>query len=544
MSYRNNMTRPKVSGRLHNPLVVAVLPQSMRGRRIRPGPLLACGATALVIGGALLVPGAGEVYRMLAEAGPGHGRGLSQHGALQNADNGQNVDQILAHYYPGAEFGTIGPASVSVRLQEQDGADLVVTSPAGLRLAGQELQAGTAVRLTPLPEGGAHAVVTQGCDGPVLWENPVQDPWVYPLDPNPNRPAAEHLTLCDGGAYRGSLGVAAENGETRTVNRVDIQDYLLGVVPAEMPPDWAPAALEAQAVAARSYALAETRWPYAQTCDTTDCQVYSGTAQEDPRTTAAVDATAGRVLLRDGRILRAEYSAAPDGGSPADIQTFEVGPTPAELAVTTPAPLPPPVNPPTGLPEGTAPGTSEPWNEVSPEGTKSGVPVPRTPEGSLPVSPGGTPGGAPPSPIDTAYEETGGMRGALGLPVTPELPLPEDAGKYRLYENGVIVYTAELGAQVVDFDTLMQLVPGLTDGAGSAEADGAAPADPGAGSAGAADSEAATIPGRMPAGRAAPDSAPESETRPAGSGTVEGDRPAPVPGAQRIPTRMETTEVF
>lgn len=547
MSYRNNMTRLKASGRLGNPLVVAVLPQSMRGRRIRPGPLLACGATALAIGGALLVPDAGEVYRMIAEAGPGHGRGLSQHGALQNADNGQNVDQILAHYYPGAEFGTIGPASVSVRLQEQDGADLVVTSAAGMRLAGQELQAGEAVRLTPLPDGGAHAVVTQGCDGPVLWENPIQDPWVYPIDPNPNRPAAEHLTLCVGGAYRGSLGVAAENGETRTVNRVDIQDYLLGVVPAEMPPDWAPAALEAQAVAARSYALAETRWPYAQTCDTTDCQVYSGTAQEDPRTTAAVEATAGRVLLRDGRILRAEYSAAPDGGSPADIQTFEVGPTPAELTVTTPMPLPPPVN---TLPEDTAPGTAEPWNETSPEGTKSGAPVPRTPEGSLPVSPGDTlPGvapGATPSPIDTAYAETGGMQGALGLPVTPELPLPEDAGKYRLYENGVIVYTADLGAQVVDFDTLMQLVPGLTDGAGSAEAGGTTPGDTESGGSGpgAADSEAATIPGRMPAGRAAPDSTPESGTRPAGSGTLDGDRPAPVPGAQQIPTRMETTEVF
>ncbi|WP_229718921.1 SpoIID/LytB domain-containing protein [Nocardia jinanensis] len=524
----------------------------MKGRRIRPGPLLACGATALAIGATMLVPPADEVYRMLAEAGgPGHGRGLSQHGALHNADNGQNSDQILTYYYPGAELGTIGPASVSVRLQEQDNADLVVTSDAGMRLAGQALQAGEAVRLTPLPDGGAQAVVTQGCDGPVLWENPVQDPWIYPIDPTPGRPAAEHLTLCGGGAYRGSLGVAAENGETRTVNRLDIQDYLLGVVPAEMPPDWAPAALEAQAVAARSYALAETRWPYAQTCDTTDCQVYSGTAQEDPRTTAAVEATAGRVLLRDGRILRAEYSAAPDGGSPADIQTFEVGPTPAELTVTTPMPLPPPVNPDvaTGLPEGTGPETPGPWSEVSPEGTKSGVPVPRTPEGSLPVSPGGTlpasPGIAPgstPSPIETAYAEMGGAHGALGMPVTPELPLPEDAGRYRLFENGVIVYTAELGAQVVDFDTLMQLVPSLTDGAGSAETDGTTPGGTESGSSelGAGDSGATTPPGRMPAGRAVP----EAETRPAGSGAVDGDRPAPVPGAQRIPTRMETTEVF
>ncbi|MGW5387856.1 SpoIID/LytB domain-containing protein [Nocardia sp. NPDC003963] len=489
---------------------------------------------------------------MLAEAGPGHGRGLSQHGALRNADSGQNGDQILAFYYPGAELGTIGPASVSVRLQEQDNAGLVVTSDAGMRLAGQELQAGEAVRLTPLPDGGAQAVVTQGCDGPVLWENPIQDPWVYPIDPAPGRPAAEHLRLCGGGAYRGSLGVAAENGEPRTVNRVDVQDYLLGVVPAEMPPDWAPAALEAQAVAARSYALAESRWPFAQTCDTTDCQVYTGTAQEDPRTTAAVEATAGRVLLRDGRILRAEYSAAPDGGSPADIQTFEVGPTPDELTVITPMPLPP-VNPDvaTGLPEGAGPGTPGP-TELSPEGTKAGVPAPRTPEGSLPVSPGGIPPslpgiapGATPSPIETAYAEMGGVHGALGLPVTPELPLPEDTGKYRLFENGVIVYTAELGAQVVDFDTLMRLVPDLTDGAGSGETGGTSPTDTESGTSGpeTGDSGAATPPGRMPAGRTVP-GAPEAETRPAGSGTLDGDRPAPVPGAQQIPTRMETTEVF
>ncbi|NUP27423.1 MAG: SpoIID/LytB domain-containing protein [Nocardia sp.] len=513
----------------------------MRGRRIRPGPLLACGATALAIGGAMLVPSAGEVYQMLAEAGPGHGRGLSQHGALHNADSGQNSEQILTYYYPGAELGTIGPASVSVRLQEQDNADLVVTSDAGMRLAGEELQAGEAVRLTPLPDGGAQAVITQGCDGPVLRENPIQDPWVYPIDPAPGRPAAEHLTLCGGGAYRGSLGVAAEDGQTRTINRVDIQDYLLGVVPAEMPPDWAPAALEAQAVAARSYALAEARWPFAQTCDTTDCQVYSGTAQEDPRTTAAVESTAGRVLLRDGRILRAEYSAAPDGGSPADIQTFEVGPTPAELTVTTPMPLPP-VNPDvaTGLPEGAGPGTPDPA-ELSPEGTKSGAPAPRTPEGSLPVSPGATP-----TPIETAYAGMGGAHGALGLPVTPELPLPEDAGEYRLFENGVIIYTAELGAQVVDFNTLMQLVPNLTDGAGSAEAEGATPGGTESGSSGlgTGDSGASTAPGRMPAGRAVPGDAPDTGTRPAGSKPLDGDRPAPVPGAQRIPTRMETTEVF
>ncbi|MFI5714983.1 SpoIID/LytB domain-containing protein [Nocardia sp. NPDC051750] len=526
---------------------------------------------------------------MIAESGPGHGRGLSQHGALQNARGGQNVEQILGHYYPGAEIGTIGPASVSVRLQGYDGAEPVIFSDAGARVAGRELSPGEAARLIPLPDGGAHVVVTDGCDGAVLWETSVGDPWVYPIDPNPNRPANEHLTLCGGGAYRGSLGVAAENGEPRTVNRVDVQDYLLGVVPAEMPADWAPAALEAQAIAARSYALAEARWPYAQTCDTTDCQVYSGTAQEDTRTTAAVDSTVGRVLLRDGRILRAEYSAAPDGGSPADIQTFEVGPTPAELTVATPMPAPP-VNPDTAtsLPHGSSPGLpadSVPPVPASPEGNKSGsAPVPRTPEGSLPVSPNGTtpgmPGvapGATPSPIDTAYAEMGGARSAVGLPVTPEMPLPDDAGSYRLFENGVIVYTPDLGAQVVDFTTLMQLVPDLDDPtSGSAEpgtdsgttepgatgpngtesgpAESGGPAsgatEPGRSGTDAGDSgDPGVAPGRVPAGRAgtadAPQSRPDSsvpQSRPGGP-LVEGDRPAAVPGAPKIPMDLEVTDL-
>ncbi|MGW0178600.1 SpoIID/LytB domain-containing protein [Nocardia sp. NPDC003345] len=481
---------------------------------------------------------------MIAEAGPGHGRGLSQHGALQSARDGRNVDQILAHYYPGAEVGTIGPASVSVRLQGRDGQEPVVFSDAGVRVAGQLVGAGEAVRLIPQPDGSAQAVVTAGCDGAVLWEAPVQDPWVYPVDPNPGRPANEHLTLCGGGAYRGSLGAALEDGQARTVNRVEVQDYLLGVVPAEMPPDWEPAALAAQAIAARSYALAESRWPYAQTCDTTDCQVYTGTEQEDPRTTAAVESTAGRVLLRDGRILRAEYSAAPDGGSPADIQTFAVGPTPDELTVVTPPPA-------------TAPGYPDRAASV-PEGATPGMPggpAPRTPEGSLPVSPDGAlPGVAPgttPSPIDTAYAEMGGARSAVGLPVTPELPLPDDAGRYRLFENGVIIYTPALGAQVVDFTTLMQLVPGVEQGSGSAEPQATDPGtepqatDPGteSGSSGLGAGDAApagTAPARVPAGRAEPGGPPA----PATPGVLDGDRPATVPGTPPIRVDMETTQVF
>ncbi|MEV5835684.1 SpoIID/LytB domain-containing protein, partial [Nocardia sp. NPDC052112] len=380
----------------------------------------------LVIGGAAVLAGtvlgfwvqpSDTLVRPLA--GPGHGRGMSQVGAFDSALDGWAAERILDHYYPGATRGKISATTVGVRLFAQDDSTLDAYADAGLRVAGQMLPPGQVAHLTALPDGGANVVVTAGCDGAVLWQTATADPWVYPLNPRPNRPAAEHLTLCGGSAYRGSLGVAMENGEARTVNRVDVEDYLLGVVPAEVQANWvdkgATEAIRAQAIAARSYALAEHRYPYAQTCDSTDCQVYPGTAKEDPRVADAIASTAGTVLLRDGRILRSEYSSAPDGGQPADIYAFDVGPTPAEL----------------GTPV-----------------VGAGTPVDPRKQALVTES-----------PIDAEYRRIGGASSAVGQPLGPELALPQNAGTYRLFTNGVIIATPTLGAQVVDFTTLMQLVP-------------------------------------------------------------------------------------
>ncbi|WP_433626533.1 SpoIID/LytB domain-containing protein [Nocardia sp. CA-120079] len=357
-------------------------------------------------------------------AGPGHGRGMSQVGAFDSALEGWTAERILDHYYPGATLGKISATTVGVRLFAQDDSTLDVHADAGLRVAGQMLPRGQVAHLTALPDGGANVVVTMGCDGAVLWQRATPDPWIYPLNPRPNRPAAEHLTLCGGSAYRGSLGVAMENGEARTVNRVDVEDYLLGVVPAEVQANWvdkgATEALRAQAIAARSYALAEHRHLYAQTCDTADCQEYPGTAKEDPRAAAAIASTAGMVLLRDGRILRSEYSSAPDGGEPADIYAFDVGPTPAEL----------------GTPVVGAGNPVDPRKQTL----------------------------VAESPIDAEYRRIGGANSAVGQPLGPEMALPQNAGTYRLFTNGVIIATPTLGAQVVDFTTLMQLAPDTHEG--------------------------------------------------------------------------------
>ncbi|MFE6922718.1 SpoIID/LytB domain-containing protein [Nocardia sp. NPDC057663] len=405
-----------------------------RGTRRRTVPMLRTPPLPALVGGtALALTGAIGLWQILPghiapTVGAGHGRGMSQVGAFDSAREGWTAEEILGHYYPGAELGQVGPTTIGVRLQAQDDATLDTYAAAGAQVAGRMIGPGEAAHLTPLPDGGASIVVTTGCDGEVLWQAATDDPYVYPVDAGPGRPPDEHLTLCGGTAYRGALGVALEGGAYRTVNQVDLDDYLAGLLPAEMQANWADQgafeALRAQAIAARSYALAEDRYSYAQTCDTTDCQVYPGTVKEDSRTTEAVAATTGTVLLRDGLILRSEYSAAPDGGRPADIETFAVGPAPDEIIETAPAP-PIPLEP------------------TVPDPTIEAL--------------------AGESVIDTEYRRIGGAESAIGAPIGPEMQLPQHAGTYRLYTNGVIVATKTLGAQVVDFSTLLQLVPGAGD---------------------------------------------------------------------------------
>ncbi|MGI9606982.1 MAG: SpoIID/LytB domain-containing protein, partial [Acidimicrobiales bacterium] len=122
--------------------------------------------------------------------------------------------------------------------------------------------------------------------------------------------------------YRGELRAVANGGSQRTVNAVPVESYLRAVVPLEMPALWSPAAVQSQAVSARSYALAENRASYARTCDTISCQVYGGRAvrrngslfaNEHPAADDAIAATAGVVRMRDGLVARTEFSSSTGG---------------------------------------------------------------------------------------------------------------------------------------------------------------------------------------------------------------------------------------
>lgn len=119
-----------------------------------------------------------------------------------------------------------------------------------------------------------------------------------------------------GRTYRGSFEVTGGPGQLRVRNHVDVEDYLRGM--AEVPGSWPAAAVQAQAVAARTYAL-RAMAASGEICDSESCQVYVGTSRETPGQIAAVEATRGWVV-RYGDGLAATFYSASGGGHSATVQ--------------------------------------------------------------------------------------------------------------------------------------------------------------------------------------------------------------------------------
>ena len=115
--------------------------------------------------------------------------------------------------------------------------------------------------------------------------------------------------------YRGRMEVHAGAAGLRLVNVIGLEEYLYGVLPSEMSISFPEEALKAQAVIARSYALYRKRVvrPHRNDgydlCDSQHCQVYRGASNEWSRTTAAVDATRGEVLMSGGRLASPLFHA-------------------------------------------------------------------------------------------------------------------------------------------------------------------------------------------------------------------------------------------
>ena len=139
---------------------------------------------------------------------------------------------------------------------------------------------------------------------------------VSPLTFRPGKAPVEAGAL----AYRGTLVVDSTGAKLALVNSVPLEAYLDGVVGEEMPASWPAAALEAQAIAARSYALAQiadvvTESPF-DLYDDWRSQAYRGHRRREPAVTRAVSQTAGEIVVYDGKVATTYFSSARAGRRP------------------------------------------------------------------------------------------------------------------------------------------------------------------------------------------------------------------------------------
>ena len=119
----------------------------------------------------------------------------------------------------------------------------------------------------------------------------------------------------DGKTYIQVLQFTAADSLLQVVNILSLDNYIKGVLPKEIYPSWHPEALKAAAVTARSYTLASIGGKHAaygfDLCNTTCCQVFGGNGKNEyPSTNAAVDETAGLVMMYNGKPALAVYCVA------------------------------------------------------------------------------------------------------------------------------------------------------------------------------------------------------------------------------------------
>jgi stage II sporulation protein D len=311
-----------------------------------------CGlATLLVVAGLALVPAAqrahaaqlghaagtaarddiypvppGGVYTFDGR-GFGHGHGMSQWGAYGAAKvDHLSANEILQFYYSHTTLATRSTArTIRVLLTAADAPDrgyLQVDPAAGLAVT----VGGGKPKVLPAKTAAAQPITgwrLRRSDAVVRLRDLAAGKWhkfravgtgATFTDTASEIPVVESGRVA---TYRGSMVGELESGALEAVNVVNLELYLRAVVPAEMSSSWSAAALQAQAVAARTYARRGLNNPKASWYDVDGDprdQAYGGVGVEAKRSTEAVEATAGEIIVDSSkRAILAQYASA-DGG--------------------------------------------------------------------------------------------------------------------------------------------------------------------------------------------------------------------------------------
>jgi stage II sporulation protein D len=244
--------------------------------------------------------------------GFGHGVGMSQYGAYGLARHGRGYRSILSHYYRHTRVGRASGHPIRVLLGSGAGS---VGFERARKACGKRLhqrhgyvfargRSGVALR-----SSGGRRLARCGRAATAVGKGTIR--------------------VRGKGTYRGKLRVKASGGGLLIVNVVGVDGYAMGVVANEMPSSWSQQALRAQAVAARSYALATSVGGSFDVYDDTRSQVYGGKGSETRSTNRACRRTKRQVVRYRKRIATTYYSSTSGGETEAIEFAFPgAGPVP------------------------------------------------------------------------------------------------------------------------------------------------------------------------------------------------------------------------
>jgi stage II sporulation protein D len=266
--------------------------------------------------------------------GNGHGLGMSQWGARGRAGAGDDDKKILAAYYRNSRIDsrdTSGMVRIALTHGSIDlarpwprvfGAMPFVAEP--VTVDGHPELTGSAVSVLgfDVSQGGRPEAFLQSPDGirgtSVAFNRPLVIHSASAAGIRTNileTMGGDFRTGAEQWRYSGELRLIPKGGATvLPVNVLPIEDYLKGVVPAEMPPYWGVEALKAQAIAARTYAMHKISGGGDFDLEGNQFdQAYSGLTEQVKASSDAVDATRGQVLTYNGQLLSALYMASGGG---------------------------------------------------------------------------------------------------------------------------------------------------------------------------------------------------------------------------------------
>src|SRR3954447_10930149 len=286
--------------------------------------------------------------------GYGHGHGMSQFGAYGAALKGLTYQQIVGFYYPHTTLTSAANRTVRVLLGGAQSSPLTVEPRTGVATTVATSVAGVASCTLPTSFNGTSTVqrwrvrllstttgtrlrlqkTIDGTKWTVANLPKCDQAWSAPLNGSVTFSTGGYVRYVSGSTvkrYRGAMRAAFTGSAIYPLAVVPMESYLRAVVPSEMPSSWSDPALQAQAVAARTYATYVVHHPHPGAAayfdlyaDTRD-QMYTGMSAEVTSTNDAIAATAGKVLQDSlGHAVLAQFSSSSGGWTTDGSQPYLV----------------------------------------------------------------------------------------------------------------------------------------------------------------------------------------------------------------------------